>query len=204
MSILDRKTTSRWALAGCLAGLVAVVGASAAVPAFAADTGYAPVSPSVAATSGSQSSSGIPLGIPGEFTTVLGAKSFTGVGVVTSFPASGGSLIIGVPKGAVTGPFQIGVTKGVTSAVAKDLKGTLKKDRVLYAFGIVIDENGVTMALHKSLVVTYSNRSIKANDQVLIYRKGKFVTLGGVSATKGEVVFGLSGVTELAIIAPHA
>ncbi len=152
-----------------------------------------------AAGGGYGPSGAVPSAVPGGFTSVVIAESFTSGGGKVHVGLEGFSVTATVPRGALPRGGQVAFTNAHYGPIKKSLKGALRGDDVIFAVGFVMDHNGKALKSRLPIIIKITDPKLVVGDIIVAYRGGKFVKVGVVTVN-GQATIDVTGVTELAIV----
>lgn len=141
--------------------------------------------------------------VPSGFTQVATARTVTPAkGLTFTVKTAGGKVKVVVPKKAFSAKTQVAVTKGSSSTAKKDLASSLKKDKVVTAFGIELKKGSKATKSSKNVTLTFTDTKIAKKDKVVVYssKTGKFSVLKGAKVSKGKITVTLKAGESLAVI----
>jgi len=156
-----------------------------------------------AAGGGYGPSAAVPGGVPGGFTSVAVARTFTPRGGVLRAKVDGLTVMTKVASGDLSGGTQVAITRANVHSVQKGLTGPLRRDHVVFAAGLVLDSKGRARSARHPMAITVTGASLHVGDEIVVYRAGHFVVVGRVTV-KGRFTIKTRGVTEFAVVAPKA
>jgi hypothetical protein len=169
--------------AGGLLAATAVIGL--ATPAFAGYGNPSPTPPAVA------------LG----FGNVDAATSFGALGGTFSASDGKAKVKLFVGKGAFKSSTQVVLTNGDNATVKKDLAKSLKGDKVVVSFGMLLRRGGTSVTASKRFTEVVSDPQLKKGDVVTVYRNGTFKRLTTITTT-GKLTIMTSAGAQLAVVQP--
>ena len=151
------------------------------------------------ASGGYGPSAAIPNGVPGGFTNVLVAHTFTYAGGKIRARVDGVIITIGAPRGSMVSGTQLAITTARNGAIREGL-GNYSRFRILAAAGVVLDFHGAPRTSRRPIAITVMSHALRAHDIVVVYRSGHFITAGR-ELRNGILSFDIRGVTEFVVLA---
>jgi len=145
--------------------------------------------------------SAVPAGVPGGFSSVIFASTFTSKGGHVLVQHGGAVLNVDVTPGSFKYPYHVALTSANTNSIRGDLTGRLRGDVPIFAAGFVLERRGHPLGTVRRVTLTLSGREFKRGDIVVRFFRGRFVPLESLTMN-GKVVVTLHGVTEFAVVAP--